>query len=51
MPVKYYKPTVKCVYICSHASIDSLIVSATTEKANMHTKLYNSYFILMHDIK
>lgn len=51
MPIQYYNTTVKCVYICSHASIDSLIVNATTEKANMHAKSYSSYFILMHNRK
>lgn len=42
-----YSPTVKCVHICTHASIDSLIVSALVEKANMHAKLHNSYCPLM----
>lgn len=51
MSIQYYNTTVKCVYICSHASIDSLILSATIEKANTHAKLYNSYFIWMHNRK
>lgn len=34
-----YSPTVKRVHICSHASIDGLIVSALVEKANIACKI------------